>query len=68
MPEKYARYMQQIEANQSYIKKWLSPSPVNNSTWVALVDAEIASLLNSPDAFKLYDVAVKYVCILILSS
>ena len=25
----------------------------------ALVDAEMASLLNSPDAFKLYDVAVK---------
>lgn len=51
--------MRQIDANQSYIRKWLSPSPVNNSTWVALVDAEMASLLNSPDAFKLYDVAVK---------
>ena len=24
-------------------------------------DAEMASLLNSPDAFKLYDIAVKYV-------
>ena len=42
-------------------RRWLSPSPVNNSTWVALVDAEMASLLNSPDAFKLYDVAVKLV-------
>ncbi|GJE87861.1 histidine kinase [Phanerochaete sordida] len=58
-PEQYARYMRQIDANQNYIRKWLSPSPVNNSTWVALVDAEMASLLNSPDAFKLYDVAVK---------
>lgn len=37
MPNQYARYMKQIEVNQSYIRKWLSPSPVNNSTWVALV-------------------------------
>ncbi|EKM60729.1 uncharacterized protein PHACADRAFT_155836 [Phanerochaete carnosa HHB-10118-sp] len=57
--EQYGRYMRQIDANQSYIRKWLSSSPVNNSTWVALVDAEMASLLNSPDAFKLYDVAVR---------
>ncbi|KAI0090021.1 histidine kinase [Irpex rosettiformis] len=55
----YERYMDQIEANQSYIRKWLSPSPVNNSTWIALVDAEVAALMNSPDAFKLYDVAIK---------
>ncbi|KDQ54896.1 hypothetical protein JAAARDRAFT_196280 [Jaapia argillacea MUCL 33604] len=53
------RFMKQVEANQSFIRKWLSPSPVNNSTWVALVDAEMASLLNRPDAFKLYDIAVK---------
>ncbi|KAI0700426.1 histidine kinase [Cytidiella melzeri] len=53
------RYMTQIEANQSYIRKWLSPSPVNNSAWIALVDAEVAALMNSPDAFKLYDVASK---------
>ena len=55
--------------------RWLSPSPVNTSTWVALIvsslsrlmiialtsvkDAEMASLMNNPDAFKLYDVAVK---------
>ncbi|KZT06226.1 histidine kinase [Laetiporus sulphureus 93-53] len=53
------RYMRQIELNQAYVRKWLSPSPVNTSAWVALVDAELASLVNSPDAFKLYDVAVK---------
>ncbi|KIP05676.1 hypothetical protein PHLGIDRAFT_128752 [Phlebiopsis gigantea 11061_1 CR5-6] len=58
-PQQYARYSHQIDENQTYIRKWLSPSPVNNSTWVALVDAEMASLANSPDAFKLYDVAVK---------
>ncbi|KAI0809255.1 histidine kinase [Irpex lacteus] len=57
--ETYERYMEQIEANQSYLRKWLSPSPVNNSTWIALVDAEVAALMNSPDAFKLYDVAIK---------
>ncbi|KAF8349828.1 hypothetical protein F5887DRAFT_942564 [Amanita rubescens] len=43
----------------AYIKKWLSPSPVNVSTWVALVDAELAALQNRADAFKLYDIAVK---------
>ncbi|KAF8746288.1 hypothetical protein AX14_000082 [Amanita brunnescens Koide BX004] len=49
----------QISKNQAYIKKWLSPSPVNVSTWVALVDAELAALQDRPDAFKLYDIAVK---------
>ncbi|CAL1696704.1 unnamed protein product [Somion occarium] len=53
------RYLKQIEANQSYIRKWLSPSAVNTSTWVAIIDAEMASFMNSPDAFKLYDIAVK---------
>ncbi|EPQ61132.1 hypothetical protein GLOTRDRAFT_113578 [Gloeophyllum trabeum ATCC 11539] len=53
------RYMKQVEKNHSFLRKWLSPSPVNNSAWVALIDAELASLLNRPDAFKLYDVAVK---------
>ncbi|KAI0757423.1 histidine kinase [Daedaleopsis nitida] len=57
--EERAKYFKQIETNQSYIRKWLSPSPVNTSTWVALIDAEMASLTNNPDAFKLYDVAVK---------
>ncbi|RDX43976.1 histidine kinase [Lentinus brumalis] len=57
--EDRAKYFKQIETNQSYIRKWLSPSPVNTSTWVALIDAEMASLTNNPDAFKLYDVAVK---------
>ena len=57
--EERTRYIKQIETNQSYIRKWLSPSPVNTSTWVALIDAEMASLTNNPDAFKLYDVAVK---------
>ncbi|KAI0325627.1 histidine kinase [Cubamyces sp. BRFM 1775] len=57
--EDRARYFKQVELNQSYIRKWLSPSPVNTSTWVALIDAEMASLMNNPDAFKLYDVAVK---------
>ncbi|KAI1786301.1 histidine kinase [Ganoderma leucocontextum] len=58
-PEERAHYFKQIETNQSYIRKWLSPSPVNTSTWVALIDAEMASLTNNPEAFKLYDVAVK---------
>ncbi|KZT22094.1 histidine kinase [Neolentinus lepideus HHB14362 ss-1] len=53
------RYMKQVEANHSFLRKWLSPSPVNNSAWVALIDAELASLLNRPNAFKLYDIAVK---------
>ncbi|KAI0761686.1 histidine kinase [Trametes elegans] len=57
--EERSRYFKQVETNQSYIRKWLSPSPVNTSTWVALIDAEVASLMNNPDAFKLYDVAVK---------
>ncbi|KAK7694195.1 hypothetical protein QCA50_001375 [Cerrena zonata] len=53
------RYLSQIDANQIYIRKWLSPSAVNTSTWIAIIDAEIASLMDSPEAFKLYDIAVK---------
>ncbi|PFH54726.1 hypothetical protein AMATHDRAFT_268 [Amanita thiersii Skay4041] len=56
---RFGAYLDQISKNQAYIKKWLSPSPVNVSTWVALVDAELASLHNKPEAFKLYDIAVK---------
>ncbi|KII94402.1 hypothetical protein PLICRDRAFT_695401 [Plicaturopsis crispa FD-325 SS-3] len=52
-------YLKQIDLNQAFIRKWLSPSPVNTSTWVSLVDAELASLLQHQDAFKLYDIAVK---------
>ncbi|KAF8630202.1 hypothetical protein AX15_003056 [Amanita polypyramis BW_CC] len=52
-------FLAQINKNQAYIKKWLSPSPVNVSTWVALVDAELAALHDRPNAFKLYDVAVR---------
>jgi len=57
--EKRSKYLTQVNANSIYIKKWLSPSPVNTSTWVALIDAELAALVGSPDAFRLYDVAVK---------
>ncbi|PBL00451.1 histidine kinase [Armillaria gallica] len=57
--ETRSRYLKQIELNQRFIKKWLSPSPVNTSTWVALVDAELSSLLNKPNANKQYDTAVK---------
>lgn len=53
------QYSRQVELNQAYVRKWLSPSPVNTSAWVALVDAEMTSLLNGTEAFKLYDVAVK---------
>ncbi|EGO28466.1 STKc type histidine kinase [Serpula lacrymans var. lacrymans S7.9] len=53
------RYMGQLRLNQSYVRKWLSPSPINTSTWVALVDAELASLTGDPEALKLYDTAVK---------
>ncbi|KAJ7693555.1 dual-domain HisK/Mak2 protein kinase [Mycena rosella] len=55
----HRRYLDQISLNQRYISRWCSPSPVNSSTWVALVDAELASLTDNPDAFKLYDAAVR---------
>ncbi|KAH9964567.1 hypothetical protein BC827DRAFT_1265837 [Russula dissimulans] len=53
------RYLEQITANQTYIRRWLSASPVNTSTWITLVDAELSSLEDSRDAFQLYDVAVR---------
>ena len=40
----------------------LHPSTVQNGIDLGVKqDAEIASLNNTPDTFKLYDVAVKYV-------
>ncbi|KXN87566.1 Peroxide stress-activated histidine kinase mak2 [Leucoagaricus sp. SymC.cos] len=54
-----SQYLKQVHANQTYLKRWLSPSPVNASTWVALVDAELSSLLGNPNAFRLYDLAVR---------
>ncbi|KIK70394.1 hypothetical protein GYMLUDRAFT_89430 [Collybiopsis luxurians FD-317 M1] len=53
------RYLKQVDANQELIKKWVSSSAVNNSHWVALVDAELASLFNDPATHKLFDIAVK---------
>ncbi|THH17217.1 hypothetical protein EW146_g3550 [Bondarzewia mesenterica] len=58
-PEIRDHYLKQVNANQSFIRRWLSPSPVNTSTWVALVDAELSSLENNSDALRLYDIAVK---------
>lgn len=52
-------YLKQVDHNQKYIRRWLSPSPVNNATWVGIVDAELASLHNKPSALRLYDTAVK---------
>ncbi|KAK7468476.1 Chk1 protein kinase [Stygiomarasmius scandens] len=52
-------YLDQININMEFIKKWSFSSPINTSTWVALVDAELASLTDNSTAFKLYDVAVK---------
>ncbi|RXW16010.1 hypothetical protein EST38_g9848 [Candolleomyces aberdarensis] len=54
-----AKYFSQIKLNQAYIRKWLSASPVNTSTWVAIIDAEMAALLGDSNAFRLYDVAVR---------
>ncbi|KAN0138534.1 hypothetical protein V8E53_003522 [Lactarius tabidus] len=53
------RYLEQVTANQAYIRRWLSASPVNTSTWVTLVDAELSSLEDRRDAYQLYDVTVR---------
>ncbi|VDC01932.1 unnamed protein product [Peniophora sp. CBMAI 1063] len=53
------RYLDQAHKNMSYLRKWLSPSPVNNSTWIALIDAELSSLDGTPETYKLFDTAVK---------
>ncbi|KAH8120504.1 dual-domain HisK/Mak2 protein kinase [Phellopilus nigrolimitatus] len=53
-----SRFMTQINLNQALLRKWSALSPVNNGMWVALVDAELASLQNTPDVLKLYDTAV----------
>ncbi|KAG5220648.1 Ser-Thr histidine kinase [Salix suchowensis] len=42
------------------IHRWLSPSPVNTSTWVAIVDAEMAAIRGYADALKLYDIAIAF--------
>ena len=32
-----SRYLHQVQLNQEYLRRWISPSPVNNSTWHALI-------------------------------
>ncbi|KAH6917111.1 dual-domain HisK/Mak2 protein kinase [Coprinopsis sp. MPI-PUGE-AT-0042] len=54
-----SKYFTQIKLNQAYIRKWLSASPVNNSAWIAIVDAEMAALLGDANSLRLYDVAVR---------
>jgi hypothetical protein len=61
--DRKARYEQQLTVNHAFISKWASASPVNAGMWVALIDAELASLQNRPDAFQLYDTAVSYAII-----
>ncbi|PVF96145.1 hypothetical protein CPB86DRAFT_523058 [Serendipita vermifera] len=48
------KYLKQIEINQQYIR-----APINNNIWHALIEAELASLQENPEAFKLYDNVVK---------
>lgn len=52
------QYLRQIDLNQAFIRKWLASSPVNTSTWIALVDAELAALNDDPSALRKYDDAV----------
>jgi hypothetical protein len=42
-----------------YDFRWLPTAPVNLSAAMSLVDAELASLLDQPEALKLYDITVK---------
>ncbi|KAF8272384.1 histidine kinase [Lactarius quietus] len=62
------RYLEQVAANQAYIRRWLSASPVNTSTWVALVEAELSALEDRRDAYQLYDVAVRQASYALLKS
>ncbi|KAI6159530.1 STKc type histidine kinase [Pisolithus thermaeus] len=57
--ETRTRYIDQVTKNQAYIRRWLSSSPVNTGTWIALVEAEMASLNGDNGALRLYDMAVK---------
>jgi hypothetical protein len=54
------KYEEQITLNHAYISKWAAASPINAGIWVALIDAELASLQSRPDAFQLYDTAISY--------
>ncbi|EJU00931.1 hypothetical protein DACRYDRAFT_116810, partial [Dacryopinax primogenitus] len=58
-PADRAKYLEQIRSNQEYVRKWAQASPKNTMHWIALVDAEFASLTEGADALKLYDVAIK---------
>lgn len=52
-------YVTQVVKNQTFTRRWLSSSPVNTGTWIALVEAEMASLNGDGEALQLYDMAVK---------
>ncbi|KAL4069355.1 STKc type histidine kinase, partial [Scleroderma citrinum] len=52
-------YVNQVIKNQTFTRRWLSSSPVNTGAWIALVEAEMASLNGDGEALRLYDMAVK---------
>ncbi|KAH7104691.1 hypothetical protein BKA62DRAFT_693063 [Auriculariales sp. MPI-PUGE-AT-0066] len=52
-------YLEQIDLNQAFIRSWQAPSPVNSSTWLHIIEAEVAALNGSSEAYRLYDVAVR---------
>ncbi|KAH8834919.1 dual-domain HisK/Mak2 protein kinase [Flagelloscypha sp. PMI_526] len=54
------KYLEQVQLNQTFIKKWQHSAPVNTNTWVTLVDAELAALKDPLSATKLFDEAVTY--------
>ncbi|CED84388.1 histidine kinase [Phaffia rhodozyma] len=58
-PATEKRYRDQIAENQRFIGRWLDTGSVNFLHWLTLVEAELASLDNGSDAFRLYDEAVK---------
>ncbi|KIJ68769.1 hypothetical protein HYDPIDRAFT_37202 [Hydnomerulius pinastri MD-312] len=57
-PDQRLRYLDQVTQNQAFIRKWISSSPVNTGAWIALVEAEMASLSGNNDALRFYDMAV----------
>ncbi|KAG1716795.1 hypothetical protein ID866_393 [Astraeus odoratus] len=60
--ETRSRYLDQVVKNQTFLRRWLSSSPVNIGAWIALVEAEMASINGNSEALRLYDMAVKLAC------
>ena len=56
----YQKNIEQLQANLTLLEQWASSAPENYAHKASLIKAELASLLQAPDAWQEYDQAIAF--------